>query len=138
MKWSGRNKNAPQRGAIITGALAAAGLMLLSSVAGLHAATTGLPAPADTVQPASPADTAAGNQVTGILQKINRSTLTVLTRNGASVLIDDTQAAQARTTGVLVIGKAYTFRGTYDPRGKLLAAIIWRAKPSTEAWPKDR
>jgi hypothetical protein len=113
----------------IAGALAAAAL-ILSSV--LHAANTGLAAPA--VQPLG---STAPNQITGTLLKIDGSTLTVKTRKGASVLIDDTEAVQAHKVTPLVVGEAFIFQGAYDPRGKLHATLILRAKPSADSWPID-
>jgi hypothetical protein len=106
--------------------------MLLSSVAGLQAANTGV------APPVQPLGTRAPNQISGVLQKIDGPTLTVISRKGASVLVNDAEAVQAYRASPLVVGKAFTFGGAYDPRGKLLATIILRAKNATDTWPRDR
>jgi hypothetical protein len=116
---------------IVVGAWAAAALTLLSSVAGLHAAGAASPT-------AKPLGSAAPNQITGTLLKIDQSTLTIQTRKGATVLVDDAGAVKAQKVTPLVVGKAFSIEGTYDPRGKLLATIILRAKNSPVAWPDDR
>jgi hypothetical protein len=139
MKWSLHNKDATRPGRrIVVAALAAAGLMLPGSIAGLHAANMGVPAPANRVEAARLLGTAAPNQISGVLQTIDRSTLTIITRNGASVLIDDAEAFHEYRASPLDIGKAFTFGGAFDSRGKLRATVILRAKDSTAAWPTDR
>jgi hypothetical protein len=115
----------------IVGALAA--VALLSSVAGLAAANLSPALPA--VQPPG---SSAPNQITGTLLKIDGSTLTAKTRKGANVLIDDTAAVKAHKVTPLAVGKAFVFQGAYDPRGKMAATLILRAKPSTDSWPIDR
>jgi hypothetical protein len=112
--------------------LAAAGLTLLGSIAGLHAANMSPTLPA--VQPPS----SAPNQITGTLLKIDGSTLTVKTRKGASILIGDAAAVQAHKVTPLVVGKAFIFQGAYGPGGKMQATLILRAKPSPDSWPVDR
>jgi hypothetical protein len=138
MKWSVRNKDTRPKWRIAAEAFAAAGLILLSSVAGLHAAQTGVSAPTNIGASVEPLGTTAPNQITGILKRIDGPALTITTRKGASIFIDDAKAVQAFRASPLVVGNAFTFGGTYDPRGKLLATIILRAKSSTSTWPKDR
>jgi hypothetical protein len=139
MKWHLRNEDVGRPGRrVAAGASAGAGLILLSSVAGLQAANTGVAPPAETIESVQPLGTAAPNQISGVLQKIDGPTLTVISRKGASVLVNDAEAVQAYRASPLVVGKAFTFGGTYDPRGKLLATIILRTKSATDTWPKDR
>ena len=135
MNWSTRDQHASHAGwPIIVGVLAAASVISLSSTAGLCAANTGVAA---LVQPVLP-ESAAPNQITGVLQSINGSSLAIVNRKGASVSINDVGAVQAHRAMPLVIGKAFIFGGTYDPHGKFLATIILRARNSSYTWPADR
>ena len=138
MKWSVRNKDTRPKWRIAAEAFAAAGLILLSSVAGLHAAQTGVSAPTNIGASVEPLGTTAPNQITGTLLKIDGSTLTVKTRKGASILIGDAAAVQAHKVTPLVVGKAFIFQGAYGPGGKMQATLILRAKPSPDSWPVDR
>jgi hypothetical protein len=79
--------------------------------------------------------------VTGTLRAIDRSTLTLQTRTGKSVKIDDAQAVQNQRVGApLSLGIPLTVQGSsIEGNGALLATSILRAKGSTgELWPQDR
>lgn len=79
--------------------------------------------------------------VSGILTAIDRSTLTLQTRSGKSVKIDDAQAVQNQRVGApLSAGIPLTVQGsTIEGNGALLAISIVRAKGTAgELWPPDR
>ncbi len=77
------------------------------------------------------------SRVTGTLVLLQGYTLTLLTRSGAGVEVDATQAAANERSTRLVIGDAYT---VIAPRGTtpLRATSITRAKPGMGAWPPDQ
>jgi CARDB len=78
------------------------------------------------------------NQITGILMKIEGPQLTVKSRMGATVLIDDTESVQAKKVSGLIIGAPITVKGMRDASGQLRAATIYKAKHSINAWPEDQ
>jgi hypothetical protein len=80
----------------------------------------------------------ARNEVTGTLVEISGSLLTLRTRTGRIVRVDDSDAARHERSAVLIVGKPFNARGTYDAAGVLHAAAIVRAKPSPGTWPLDR
>jgi hypothetical protein len=80
----------------------------------------------------------APNEVTGTLVHISGSFLTLRTRSGKLVRIDDSEAVRHERTGDLVVGKPFNVRGKYDAVGVLHAAVIVRAKPSQASWLPDR
>jgi len=89
------------------------------------------------LQPNSVAAPASSHLITGTLQVIDRSTLTLQTRTGKSVKIDD---ALARVGVPLSVGTPLTVQGSMiEGNGALQATSIVRAKGSTcELWPQDR
>ena len=94
-----------------------------------------------TLQPNPMVAPASPHLVSGILRAIDQSTLTLQTRTGKSVKIDDAQAVQNQRVGVpLSIGIALTVQGSMiEGTGALLATSIVRAKGTTgEMWPPDR
>ncbi|MGB8910560.1 MAG: hypothetical protein WCC84_17585 [Candidatus Cybelea sp.] len=93
-------------------------------------ATPPLKAPRTTVS--------APHQVTGTLVSISGSVLTLRTRTGIIVRVNDSDAVRHERSSVLVIGKPYNATGTYDASGALHAIAILREKPSPATWPPDR
>jgi hypothetical protein len=84
---------------------------------------------------------ASSHLITGTLQVIDRSTLTLQTRTGKSVKIDDALAVRNQRVGVpLRVGIPLTVQGSMiEGNGALQATSIVRAKGSTgEVWPSDR
>jgi hypothetical protein len=114
-----------QHGAIVPNAGPASGLI------------PGAPAIPAAELPAAPRNEAP-HQITGILLEINGSTLSIQTRAGETVSIDDTEAARAQQIGVLLVGKAFIIQGKYDEGRKLHATSVSRAKESDALWPPDR
>ena len=89
--------------------------------------------------PTENAVAAEPHQVTGILAKIDGSTLFLKTRTEAIVMVNDSPAINTEEAAVLVEGNAFTASGaTYDAKGKLNATKIIRAKPLSSGWPDDR
>jgi hypothetical protein len=80
----------------------------------------------------------APHQITGMLVTIRGSMLTLRSRTGKTVLVDDSYAVRHERSSDLVAGEPFTVRGAYDASGILHAAAIVRAKPSQSAWPPDR
>ncbi len=87
------------------------------------------------VSPSSP------HLLTGKLLAVNGSTLTLQTRAGKSVKIDDALALRNKQVGApLIVGVPYIVQGSLvDGNGALQATTIVRAKGSSgELWPPDR
>jgi hypothetical protein len=76
-------------------------------------------------------------RVTGMLLSINGSTLSLLTRSGQTVKVDDSAAVANQRTTLLVVGSPYTIVGTGQVTERSAAAIT-RAKASEASWPQDR
>lgn len=82
--------------------------------------------------------TNAPHEITGTLLGISGSLLTLRSRTGTSVLVDDSAAVRQERSADLIIGEPFTARGRYDGAGLLHATVILRAKPSPSSWPPDR
>lgn len=80
----------------------------------------------------------APHEVTGTLLAISGAQLTLRTRSGKLVRVDDSNAVRRERSAVLVVGEPFTAGGTYDAGGVLHATVIVRAKPSPAMWPPDR
>ncbi len=78
------------------------------------------------------------NEVTGTLLKVNGSILTLKTRSGELVRVDDATALKNERSADLIVGRPFNVRGTYDASGVMHAAAIVRAKPSPATWTPDR
>ena len=90
------------------------------------------PALAVAVTPGAP------HQITGALIGISGSVLTLRTRTGKIVRVDDSEAVQHERSVDLIVGEAFSARGRYNSAGVLHATTIVRAKPSSATWPPDR
>jgi hypothetical protein len=80
----------------------------------------------------------APHEVTGMLVAIDGRRLTLRTRTGATVYVDDSNAVAHARSVVLIAGRPVSARGTYDAAGVLHASSIVRAKPTQGTWPPDR
>jgi len=81
------------------------------------------------------------SRVTGTLQSVKGSTLTLLTRSGTNLRVDDSAAIANERAAGLVVGQAYTVIGPKrDPAAtsSWRATSIIRAKPGQGAWPSDQ
>lgn len=79
--------------------------------------------------------------ITGTLQAVDGSIMTLQTRTGKSVKIDGAQAVKDQRMGApLTLGTPLTAQGSsIEGNGALLATSIVRAKgPSSQLWPPDR
>lgn len=92
------------------------------------------PAPAK----ARPINFGAPHQVTGTLVRIRGSHFTLRTRGGALVDVDQSDAIRRDRTNVLVVGRPYNARGTYDASGILHATFVMRANSTPGTWLPDR
>jgi len=90
-------------------------------------------------EPAALDTNAPPHEITGVLEHAAGPVLTLQTRAGKIVQVDDSDALRSGQTGVLVPGNAYTVQGTtYDSTGALHAQAVGRAKDSPAFWPPDR
>jgi hypothetical protein len=80
----------------------------------------------------------APHEVTGTLIGKSGSRLTLRTRTGKLVHVDDSGAVRNERSVVFVVGENFSAQGTYDTSGVLHATGIVRAKPSSSTWPPDR
>lgn len=80
----------------------------------------------------------APHEITGTLVELSGSYLTLRTRSGRLVRIDDTDAVAHERSVPLIVGRQYDAGGTYGASGTLRAATIVREKPSPATWPMDR
>lgn len=87
---------------------------------------------------APPLAIGAPHEVSGTLAAISGTHLTLRTRTGATVHVESSDAVRSQRTVLLLVGKQFTARGTYDAGGTLHATSIVRAKPSSSTWPPDR
>ncbi|MGH6836130.1 MAG: hypothetical protein ACREC9_11390 [Methylocella sp.] len=79
------------------------------------------------------------HEITGVLEHAEGPVLTLRTRAGNIVRVDQSDARRRGQIGVLVQGQAYTVEGTiYDATGALHAQTVARAKASPAIWPQDR
>jgi hypothetical protein len=77
-------------------------------------------------------------RVTGKLLAIEGKTLTLRTRTGLTVTVDDSRATESEKAAVLIVGQAYTASGSDNGSAKTLRATsVMRAKRSTGTWPTD-
>ena len=98
----------------------------------------GIMAQNNATQSPSPATGGTEGQITGILSKIDGPKLTIRTRLGRTVLVDDTDAAKAYQMFLpLRLGLPLMIKGTYDSAGTLHAVAILLAKDSPLSWPQD-
>lgn len=79
----------------------------------------------------------APHEVTATLLAISGSRLTLRTRNGKIVRVDDSDAVRHEKSANLLVGEPFNIRGAYDVAGVLHATAIVRAKPSAVTWPPD-
>ena len=98
-----------------------------------------VPPAAAAAKPAALDAHAPPHQITGVLEHVDGPVLTLRTRAGTIVQVDDSDALRSGQIGVLVPGNAYGVQGTdYDSTGALHAQAVGRAKPSPAIWPPDR
>ncbi len=80
----------------------------------------------------------APHEVTGTMVAGGAAHITLRTRTGKMVRVDDSDAVRHERTSVLVMGESFNARGTYDTAGVLHATAILRVKPSQTTWSPDR
>jgi hypothetical protein len=91
---------------------------------------------APSIQPeAAPA--LPGHSVYGVLIAMRKGALTLRTRDGKQVIVDNSEAVKSYRSVIPVIGGALLVRGDYDGKGVLHARSILRAKNLKSLWGKD-
>jgi hypothetical protein len=80
----------------------------------------------------------APHEVTGTLVVVRGSHFTLRTRTGKLVDVDNSDATRHEQSNVLVVGRAYNARGSYDAFGILRATAVVRVNSSLGTWPPDR
>jgi hypothetical protein len=94
--------------------------------------------PAVPVVKAPRANAGAGHEVTGVLVAVKGSQLTLRTRTGRLVRVDDADAVRRQRSVDLLVGEPLGATGNRDAAGILHAEVIVRAKRSPTTWPPDR
>jgi hypothetical protein len=78
-------------------------------------------------------------RVSGQLLSLSGTDLTLLTRMGQTVQVDDAAAIANRRVSMLTVGHAYTVLGNSSPKSSVvMASAVSRAKSSSATWPEDR
>jgi len=77
------------------------------------------------------------HEVHGIVVSVKSTTLHLRLRDGRVVAIDLRQAAAARATGILPIGKAVVVYGTIDKRGVFHATSVGNTSQNPKDWTPD-
>ena len=135
--WTHTNGNANITPLVANGLVYVASdkALTIFGVVPAHAATQ----TAQTAVQPSFASLASPHEITGTLRAVSGSTLTLQTRTGKSVKIDDSQAVQNEEVAPLFVGQPFTALGSsFDANGALVATSIVQAKgPSGELWPPD-
>ena len=102
----------------------------------------GAPAPASaSVRSSEPVPLPSGItwRVSGTLLSIDGPNLSLLTRSGQIVRVDDSAAAANQRTAILTVGNPYTVVGDSVAKpDERKALAITRAKVSESSWPEDR
>ena len=78
-----------------------------------------------------------GRSVYGFLTAMRNGALTLRTRTGALVTVDNRKAVKAYRSVIPVIGSALLVHGEYDAAGVLHATSILKAQDSKALWGKD-
>ncbi len=94
--------------------------------------------PVQTAPEASPPLPSEGHEMFGTIKTIDGGLLIILTRTGAPIEVDATEAVQAYQSVVLSVGERVRILGAYDTANVFHATAITRAKESSTLWPPDR
>ena len=80
----------------------------------------------------------ARHEISGVVESIASSRLTLRTRTGMEAKVDISAAIAAGLAAPVVLGRPYDAEGTLDSEGVLKADIIQRARKSKADWRPDR
>ena len=86
---------------------------------------------------AGPSPVLPGHAISGILVAMRKGSLTLRTRAGKLVTVDNRAAVKQYHSIIPVVGHALLVRGDYDKAGVLHATAIMRAEDSKDLWDKD-
>ena len=78
-----------------------------------------------------------GHSIYGVLTAMRKGSLTLRTRTGKLVTVDNSEAVKSYRSVIPVVGRALLVRGEYDAKGVLHARSILRAKKLKSLWGKD-
>jgi len=78
-----------------------------------------------------------GHAIYGILTAMRKGSLTLRTRTGKVVTVNNTQAVKTFHSAIPQVGKALLVRGEYDKTGVLQATSIQRTQDLPALWGKD-
>ena len=78
---------------------------------------------------------AADHRVYGVVESVQKTTLTLRLRNGHEVVVD---RRGAKSFVAFTPGRAVIVYGTLGSNGVLQADAIWRTFPDAAHWPADR
>jgi|GEM_PF-3182751 len=81
---------------------------------------------------------AAGRLISGTIRRIDGLLLTIVTRTGRAIAVDDAEAWRLHRSAVPVLGRSVVVRGSFDGSGVLRAVTVSRLKDSPALWPADR
>jgi hypothetical protein len=100
-----------------------------------------LQALSDATQPVEPDATQLpphGHEIFGKISSVDGNMITVVTRKGALINVDATQAVQTYQSVVLLNGEAVRMLGSYNAANVFEATVITHAKLSPKLWLPDR
>jgi len=86
---------------------------------------------------AGPSPVLPGHSVYGVLVAMRKGSLTLRTRAGKLVTVDNREAVKRYHSIIPVVGHALLVRGDYDKAGVLHATAIMRAGETKALWGKD-
>jgi hypothetical protein len=69
---------------------------------------------------------------------VNGTIISLLTRKGATVMIDNSDAFARHRSTLIVVGRTLVVDGDYDKDGVLHATLTLRAKSSPLLWYSDK
>jgi len=79
-----------------------------------------------------------GHEIFGTISTVKGDMITIVTRNGAQIEVDATEAVQAYQSVVLLVDEPVRIIGSFDSSNLLHATVITRGKQSHKLWPPDR
>jgi len=103
--------------------------------AGAAATNTSVRRDGETLSSLSPANE---HEISGIVQAVDGSTLTLVNRAGDLITVDGSSAFANFQAAPPAVGHAALVRGTIDETGMVHATTLLRAKDSALTWPPDR
>jgi hypothetical protein len=95
-------------------------------------------APAVPLRRSTPTPRVSGHEIYGTAVAINGNMISLKTRTGKIVMVDNSAAQAAERTIELFVGRALVIDGDYDGAGVMHAKLTTRAKSSPLLWYSDK